>query len=102
MSAKNYDHTNFGCGDDPDYDEDDKSLGRNVGGDRSWSHPVYATDGNGDPVTVSFGQGNREGETLIAKGHVEYDDFYERDKNKRSIGHEHADGKGNITNRGKY
>ena len=31
-----------------------------------------------------------------------YDDFYERDKNGKSIGHEHADGKGNITNRRKY
>ena len=67
MSAKNYDHTNFGCGNDPDYDENDKSLGRNVGGDRSWSHPVYATDGNGDPVTVSFGQGNRKARRLLLK-----------------------------------
>ena len=43
--------------------------GEGSGGDRSWSAPVHAADSNGNPVTVSFGQGNQEGQTLIASGH---------------------------------
>lgn len=36
--------------------------GEGSGGDRSWSAPVHAADSNGNPVTVSFGQGNQEGQ----------------------------------------
>lgn len=54
--------------------------GEGSGGDRSWSAPVHAADSNGNPVTVSFGQGNQEGQTLIASGHNNFLDFY-RDKN---------------------
>ena len=49
--------------------------GEGSGGDRSWSAPVHAADSNGNPVTVSFGQGNQEGQTLIASGHNNFLDF---------------------------
>lgn len=54
--------------------------GEGSGGDRSWSAPVHAADSNGNPVAVSFGQGNQEGQTLIASGHNNFLDFY-GDKN---------------------
>ena len=54
--------------------------GEGSGGDRRWSAPVHAADSNGNPVTVSFGQGNQEGQTLIASGHNNFLDFY-GDKN---------------------
>lgn len=72
-----------------------------VGGDRSYTAPVYGTTEDGRDVTVSFGRdGTRqEGQTLIANGHVSGKDFYSRDENGRSNGHDHADGKGNMTSR---
>ena len=74
-----------------------------VGGDRSYTAPVYGVTEDGHDVTVSFGvPGTRqEGHTLIADGHVSGKDFYSRDDHGRSNGHDHADGKGNMTSRTK-
>lgn len=54
------------------------------GGNNSWSAPIYGCDSEGNDVTVSFGQNNHQGETLISSGHKSFDDFY----NKNS-GHDH-------------
>lgn len=47
-----------------------------VGGDNRWTPPVQGQTADGKDVTVSFGQGSRDGHTLIAKGHVNGDKFY--------------------------
>lgn len=47
-----------------------------VGGDNSWTPPVYATTADGDPVTISFGQGSRDGHIGIASGHVSGSEYY--------------------------
>ena len=54
------------------------------GGNNSWSAPVYGCDSEGNDVTVSFGQNNHQGETLISSGHKSFDDFYNKDS-----GHDH-------------
>lgn len=83
----------FGTGDD------NKS-----GGDRSWTAPVYGCDEDGNDVTVSFGRDgtSREGQTLIASGHVSASEFYARDANNNATGHDHADGRGGYADRGAY
>lgn len=45
-------------------------------GEVGGSAPVYGTTANGDPVTVSFGQGSRTGHTGIASGHVSGSQHY--------------------------
>lgn len=47
-----------------------------VGGDRSYTSPVYGQTADGHDVTVSFGQGSRDGHTLISDGHVSGSQFY--------------------------
>ena len=70
------------------------------GGDRSWAAPVHAADSNGNPVTVSFGQGNQEGQTLIASGHNNFLDFY-GDKNAGvQPNHDHSGKDGNTGKNG--
>ncbi|MFQ8871223.1 MAG: hypothetical protein ACLR7M_09955, partial [Varibaculum timonense] len=72
-------------------------TGENAGGDRNWTAPVYATTESGEEVTVSFGQNSREGQTLIAKGHVSGEKFYS-DK-----GHDHYGPNGeSYADRGAY
>ena len=74
--------------------------GEGSGGDRSWSAPVHAADSNGNPVTVSFGQGNQEGQTLIASGHNNFLDFY-GDKNAGiQPNHDHYGKDGNTGKNG--
>ena len=55
-----------------------------VGGDRNWTSPVYGQTTEEQDVTVSFGQGYRDGHTGIASGHVSGSQYY----NKRD-GHDH-------------
>lgn len=61
-------------------------------GDRNWEPPLHATTYDGSPVTVSFGRGQRAGETLVARGHVTANEFYA--KAVPGQGHDHylADG----------
>jgi hypothetical protein len=59
-----------------------------VGGDRSWTQPVHATTQDGRPVTISFGKGSREGQTLVCDGHVNRDTFYQLAKDGKK-GHDH-------------
>lgn len=47
-----------------------------VRGDNSWTSPVYGNTEDGQDVTVSFGQGSREGHTGISSGHVEMGEYY--------------------------
>lgn len=87
------------------HEERNKAMGTGeVGGGRNWSPPVHATTQDGRPVTVSFGQGSREGDTLIADGHVDFDTFYERRRDGLK-GHNHylvnGDQAGGI-DRGRY
>jgi len=69
---------------------DDRSFGDGEAyGDRSFTPPVHGTTSDGDPVTVSFGQGSREGETLISRGHVETrEGFYDKQEDGGK-GHDH-------------
>lgn len=60
-----------------------------IGGDGSWTSPVYGATADGSPVTVSFGQESRDGHTLIADGHVSGSEFYHRDRNTKEKGHDH-------------
>ncbi len=62
-----------------------------VGGDNRWTPPVHGTIGEtGQPVTVSFGQGSREGHTGIAGGHVTGDQYYGNN------GHDHYGPNGQV------
>ncbi len=82
-------------------DEENFGTGE-VGGDDHWSEPVYGNTDDGRDITFSQGQGPREGETLVAEGHVSMSDFYGRreDGNK---GHDHLDKDGNlIADRGRW
>jgi hypothetical protein len=58
-----------------------------VGGDRNWTKPVHATTAEGRPVTISFGLGPRDGQTLVCDGHVGMQDFYARSQPGK--GHDH-------------
>lgn len=69
-------------------DRDDWGTGEDPRWDKNFSAPVYGTDGGGQQVTVSFGSGRCEGQTLIARGHVSEDDF-NKDNGERHVGHDH-------------
>lgn len=74
-----------------------------VGGDNSWTSPVYGTTADGNPVTVSFGQGGRTGHTLIADGHVSGSEFYYRDESTGIKGHDHYGPRGeSFGDHGRY
>jgi hypothetical protein len=70
------------------------------GGDQS-SHPIHATDAQGNPVTASFGD---DGDTYLADGHVESAEEFWGPRGAK--GHDHygpGDGQNdNGTERGKY
>lgn len=59
-----------------------------VYGDRNWSEPVHATTLEGRPMTVPFGRGPRDGQTLVAPGHVSAQSFYGTHKDGKK-GHDH-------------
>lgn len=61
-----------------------------VGGDRDWTAPVHGTTGYGQDVTVTFGQGYRDGHTGIASGHVDGASFY------GGYGHDHYGESGQL------
>jgi hypothetical protein len=62
-----------------------------VGGDNNWTPPVYGVIGEtGQPVTVSFGQGYREGHTGIASGHIPGGQYYGPN------GHDHYGPQGQV------
>jgi len=63
-----------------------------VGGSPSFEPPVHGyMEGYGE-VTASFGRGEREGETLLADGHVQSRAQFDGHPGRR--GHDHYDGKG--------
>lgn len=67
-----------------------------VGGDKSWDQPVHATDGNGNPITISFGRGNNTGQNLVQSGHVDGTSFYGDKEKGIKPGHDHYDKQGNT------
>lgn len=72
-----------------------------VGGGRTWDSPVYGQTGDGQDVTVSFGKGSRDGQTLISSGHVSGSMFY--DGNGSDKGHDHFGPNGeSYADRGTY
>lgn len=66
----------------------------------SWSPAYGGSDADGNPVTVSFGSGTRDGHTLIADGDQSEGNFFDHDN------HDHfGSGNGpnnNGTRRGRY
>lgn len=72
------------------------------GGARSWTGPSHGTDSRGVPVTISFGRedSKQAGQSMIADGHAsQKSEFYGPKHDKQ---HDHYDGKGGSTERGKY
>lgn len=74
-----------------------------VGGDRNWEPPFHAATRDGQLVTVSFGRGPRQGQTLICDGHVDFNTFYGNRAARIVKGHDHflTDG-ASAADRGKY
>ncbi len=72
------------------------------GGDRSWTGPSHGTDSRGQPVTISFGRegANQQGASLIRDGHAQKSETFYGPPGKE--GHDHYDGRGGGTDRGKY
>lgn len=70
--------------------------------DKNFTAPVYGVDADGNDVTVSLGRKSREGETLIASGHVDEETFNAVDKKGNHIGHDHYGGTGKKGDRGCY
>lgn len=74
-----------------------------IGGDRNWAPPIHCTTADGRPVTVSFGTGSRQGQTLACDGHVNMTQFY--GNAKAGKGHDHYFVDGTIASkadRGRY
>lgn len=63
------------------------------GGDKHWTPPVHGATRDGRPVTISFGKGKREGETLVCDGHVPMGTFYTRAVPGKGHDHYLVDGK---------
>lgn len=86
-------------------ERNDWGTGEDERWNKNFSAPVYGVDGDGQPVTASFGSGRHEGETLIANGYVSQSDFNKVDGCNQHIGHDHymPDGStGKSGDRGKY
>lgn len=67
-----------------------------VYGNRNWTPPVYGSTSSGQEVTTSFGIGPRDGETLIASGHLDRVDFYGDKELRVKKRHDHYDAYGNL------
>jgi hypothetical protein len=65
-----------------------------------WTQPMGGSDSAGNPITVAFGEGRRDGETFLADGDASEGNFFEHDN------HDHygsGDGPNdNGTRRGQY
>jgi len=70
-----------------------------VAGDDVWASPVHGTTNDGQDVTVSFGQGNNQGQTLISRGHTSMSEFYEPQADGQK-GHDHYSPGGNTGEKG--
>ncbi len=89
---------------DSQYHDGGKEAGLTYGGDRrNWESPVHGTDSEGRDVTVSSGRAGspREGDTLIADGHLTSQEFYSRNRDGAK-NHDHAHGDGTYEGRGRY
>lgn len=65
----------------------------------SWRKPVQGVNAEGKKVTAVFGQGKKEGHTLLSNGHKSKSRFDGKPGNR---GHDHSNGKGGGTRRGRY
>ncbi len=80
-------------------DDQNNNFGNGeVGGGRNWTSPVHGnTKEDGKDVTISLGQSNQNGHTLISDTHSQSaDEFYARDSNGMSTGHAHFDENGGV------
>ena len=65
----------------------------------SWTEVFRGTTSGGKKVTAQFGSGKKSGHTLLSDGHKSDRAFTGKSGNR---GHDHYDGKGRGTSRGKY
>lgn len=73
------------------------------GGNNSFTPPVHACDSAGNPVTVSFGIGRCDGQTLIADGHASSMQEFYGEKGAKLHDHFGPNGEsGRRGDRGKY
>ncbi len=73
-----------------------------VGGARNHKAPVHGVDGQGNPITAAFGRDGtkKEGHTYLKDGHAgSNEEFWGTEHDKR---HDHYDGRGDGTRRGRY
>lgn len=86
--------------------ENERMFGNGeVDGNNNWTPPVHGSTRDGRAVTVSFGLGSRNGETLICDGHVSRERFWGSRKKHVPKGHDHYLSNGTIASkndRGKY
>lgn len=68
-----------------------------IGGDRSYTPPVYGMTDDGKNITASW---NDKGDTLTARGHVSGKWFYGDPKSGLSVHHDHRDKDGNAGKNG--
>ncbi len=72
------------------------------GGDNRWSGVSHGTDSQDRPVTVAFGRAgtSRDGHTMIRDGHANSPSEFYGPKGAKE--HDHHDGRGGGTDRGRY
>ena len=62
--------------------------GESTGGDRIYDPPIHVSAGDDKCTEYTYSEG-KNGQFLIADGHKNATEFYERDERGRSIGHAH-------------
>ncbi len=74
------------------------------GGDRTYSGLYHGTDEQGNDVTAAFGREDtpKEGHTFLADGHKDANEFYGENAEYPDKGHDHYNGRGGGTSRGRY
>lgn len=80
-------------------DQEEKFGTGEVGRTRSHDAPVHGTTPQGS-VTAAFGVGQHDGEIYLADGHVESQEGFWGSADDK--GHDHYDGRGRGTQRGRY
>ncbi len=73
--------------------------GNQKGSSPTYTSAIHGTDSEGNDVTVAFGKGEAEGETLVSDGHKGQADFT---GHSDARGHDHYDGQGGSTDRGQH
>lgn len=79
--------------------EERNNDGNDFGASPTFSSAIQGTNEEGQDVTVAFGRGEAEGETLLSDDHKSQEDFTGSSGDR---GHDHYDGEGDGTERGQY